>query len=206
MKSNLLSIGFVGVFQSPVQVIPTLSAEFCKNLFDAPDDTFHGIGTDGFVIAQNNNHIPMVIVNTSRIMIKAPGETELSKYLEKLKKAFEDLKFSHDFLSFGINYEYQCLNLDSNSESWLWHHFIKSEKNGACNSLSFRFNLNDNELLNIKLDPRAGVRNGIFISVNHHHNMLLKGLPVTTQLQQLVKPSKMEVKNVLKNLIGEDEK
>lgn len=194
MEKNLISLSFVGVLKQPLTVIPNLEGRFCRELFGMPYETFNGITPEGFTIAINNKPFPIVIISPTKIIVKANKKELLIKYVEAIKGELIKLKVPVSFTAFGINSEYQWLELDDNADSWLWNHFINKEiKTGyeyhVCNKINLRIGINDLQLVNLELEPRMGIRNGLFANINHHHNIVLEEMPTSELLNKFIEES-----------------
>lgn len=198
-RGQLICLSFVGVLKQPLMVIQNLDNKFCRDLFGQPYETFNGTTPDGYVIAINNKPFPMVVINPNKIIVKAENKELLIKYLEALKVELNTLGVPISFSAFGVNSEYQWIGLDSNAESWLWSHYINNrldsgDGNQMCSKLNFRIVLNDNQLVNIELAPRVGIRNGLYANINHHHNMALDGIPDAEKLLKYIDNSDERIK------------
>lgn len=194
MELELISIGVVIVFEKPLKFMPPLDDSFCKELFGSPIDTLYGLGPEGYIISLKNKPVPAIVLSLDRIVFKANNKEDLYRYIDEFDKKFRDLDIVKSFSVFGINYEYQCLNLEDSSENWLWEHFInKKIKTGSeyqiCNKLSLRFGVNSNETLGIEIEPRTGRRDGLFLNINHHHNIRLDSFPKQDILSEYIDKS-----------------
>lgn len=207
-NGKYISISFVGVLSIPLSKIPALSREFGKELFDndAGTDTF--FGPDGLVIMIPNKIVPMVVINPLKITIKAATADKMNQILSSLITKLKEEGVNTALSAFGINYEIQYLNLEKESETWLWNRFIKDEikttlPENFCNKLNFRINVNEQQSLNISIEPRVGVHDGLFVGVNHHHNVSFNEFPPINELETYAKNSSDVINRVLKELIGE---
>ena len=194
MKLNIISISFVGVYSKPQTRIPTLENKFCKDLFNQPYETFNGLSPDGFTVVINGKPFPLLVINPQKIIFKAKDKDNLSKYINAVKAELAKINFSTDYSAFGINWEIQWIDLPSSADMWLWNRFvgdnIKTDSRfQSCNAISMRYGVNDSEEFNISFEPRAGIRNGIFCSVNHHHVYSLENLPNDDELGEMIKNS-----------------
>lgn len=181
MKKDRISIGFVGIYEQPITLIPQLDIEFCKNLFNQPEITTVGIGQEGLVISTNNKPFPLVIVGLQRIAVKVATEKMLAQCLNAIQAEFASQGLAFKFSAFGINYEYQFINIKQPAEEWMWKRFIQTKirtkaQYQSCPRLSFRLGVNDVETVNMTIEPRTGVRDGVFIDINHHHSSALVGM------------------------------
>lgn len=181
LKPVPLSVAFVGVYNTIPQMIPGLDNKFCRHLFDNPDETVNGMSAGGYTISINNDPIPLIVINSQKIIFKSRDIDSLISYECKVKNELKRIGFNPRYSAFGINYEYEILGLDYNSDLWISNSFIKADifggKEKRCNVLSLRFDINESEIVNISFEPRQGVRNGVFVSINHHHASTLKELP-----------------------------
>lgn len=208
MEKNRLSISFVGVFDNTLPQLPQLDNEFCQNLFQMPSETTCGYYADGLIIRTNNNPTPIVLIGPQKMMILAYDEKSLYHIISCLDIKFSEIGFTAKFNSFGINYEYEWKNLNENSNSWMWNHFITSKidiksQYKVCNKLSFRLGINENESLNFEVEPRIGIANGLYASINHHHNMPIKFLPPQDILSDSIKNSESLVTEYAFQLLSE---
>ena len=211
MKRNCISVSFVGVFGGGLPMIPQLDKEFCKTVFGLPNETISGLTPDGFVVKVNNRPFPSVVINTQRISFMADSNESLYRYMEAINAKFLEMGFHANLVAFGLNYDYEWLELDGYSEDWLWKRFVSPNvqvdgKRGACSRIALRFGINDNELVNIAIEPRVGTNNGIFASINHHHNWSIGFLPSKEKLEELYGRSVEVLKNkYFSNLIEKGE-
>lgn len=195
MERKCISISFVGVYTQPTN-IPTLDNDFCKNLFNVPSDTFYGVSPEGFVITVNNKPFPLIIIGPQRILFKAASREMLFQYIYAIKRKLSELGVNLSFNAYGVNYEYEWTELEDNSDIWLWNHFVNpnlSIDNGyrVCNGISLRLSTNENKVMNVQVEQRAGIRNGIFASFNHHHNLLLQEFPNEDELTEIYNTSQV---------------
>lgn len=193
MDRTLYSISFVGVLAKPLQMLSNIDNQFAKDLFDMPD-VLNGITPEGYVIAVSNKPFPMVMLNPAKLMIKAQDSQSLVKYMGALKEELSKMGLDISFTSFGVNSEYQWIEIDKSPESWLWEHFIKKTFHSentfrACNKLNLRIGINEEEVANVEIEPRRGVRDGIFANVNHHHNRALDTIPTSEEAMALIQKS-----------------
>lgn len=206
MKKNRLTISFVGVYEKPMQFIPSFDNKFCRDLFGKPYETTNGLTPEGYAITITGKPSPLVLINPNKIVFKSGDDDTLALYVSK----FIDKLPKTNFMAYGINYEYECLELSESSDSWLWKHFFR---NGIvtpndfhiCNHLKISLGVNDKETLNVEMEPRAGVEKGLFISCNHHHQEELSELPSKEVLSNIINKSTECINKVLfKNLIEND--
>lgn len=206
-KRNLICLSFVGVLKQPLMVIPNLDASFCRNIFGMPYETFNGITPDGFTIALNNKPFPMIVINPAKIIVKADNKEALLNYVGAIKKELIKMNVPLSFSAFGINSEYQWLGLEENADTWLWNHFIKKDINTGneyqvCNKLNLRIGINENQFANIEIAPRIGIRNGLYTNINHHHNIVLEGIPDTDILNKYIEESNAAIdSNIIAKII-----
>jgi len=207
MIKNDISFSFVGVLSTPIERIPNFDNSFCQNLFGIPAETQGFFTQEGFVIAVNNKPIPVVVVNANKIVIRATKET-LAEITEKIKQELEKYKISMALYAFGMNCEIEYIDLEDDSRSWLWNRFIKDDINPnskfkLCDSLKFNLTQDDDSILNVVIEPRVGKRNGIFIGINHHHNITLSSIPEKDDIERFIEDTSSVVGCTLNNLIGE---
>lgn len=206
-KGHLICQSFVGVFKQPLMVIPNMDGKFCRELFGMPYDTFNGITPEGYVIAINNKPFPMVVINPTKIIIKAENKDILIKYVEAVKNELKNMEVPLSLAAFGINSEFQWLGLDANAETWLWNHFIDKDINTGneyhmCNKINMRIGINDNQFANVEVMPRMGIRNGLFANINHHHNEVLDDIPDASDLDRYICESDSTIyANIIEKII-----
>ena len=194
MEKKRLSVSFVGVFESQLSMIPQLDEEFCRKLFQAPYNTISGFSQEGFFIRLNNRPVPAIVINPQKIIVVAENRKLLYGYIKALNHQFLQIKCKEKINAFGLNYEYEWTNLEEDSNFWLWNHFIVPDiriGNGyhACNKLMLKLGINDNEFVNLDIEPRTGMSKGIYVSINHHHNGSIEFLPEQQQLASLYESS-----------------
>lgn len=176
-------------------MLPNVDNQFAKDLFGVPNnDILNGITPEGYVIAVSNKPFPMVMLNSAKLMIKAQDVRSLLNYMASLKEELNKMGLTISFSSFGVNSEYQWVEIDKNPESWLWEHFIKEAFRSentfrVCNKLNLRIGINEEEVANVEIEPRRGVRDGIFANVNHHHNQALDAIPTGEEAVALIQKS-----------------
>lgn len=206
MKRNRISVSFVGVFEKALPLIPPLDNKFCRDLFGMPYETVNGLTAEGYVIRVNEEFCPLVVINSQRIIFKAEEEIKLDEYVSKFKEKFVNTKLT----AYGLNYEYEWIDLPAKADVWMWNHFYRKEIATPTNfhvssKLQFSIGLSDNEVANVEIEPRANIQNGIFVSINHHHQISMSGLPGKEKLQGLISHSEEILGNVLfKNIIEND--
>lgn len=193
MKLEQISVAFVGVYNAIQPMIPGLDNKFCRHLFDNPDETVNGISAGGYTISINSKPIPLIVFNSQKIIFKSRDIESLTSYVLKVKNEFKKIGFNPQYSAFGINYEYQFLDLDNNADLWISNEFIKSDifngREKRCNAVSLRFDINESEIVNMSFEPRSGIRNGVFMSINHHHSSILQELPEKEYLKGLYEKS-----------------
>ena len=201
-------MSFVAVFAQAMPRVPALENKFCRDLFDMPYDTFNGVTPEGYVIAVENKPMPSITITPQKIVFKAQKPEELAIYVDALAKEFKSKEISMDSSAFGINSEYQWIEIDSQSSEWMWNRFINPSMSIApmnqCNRVSFRFVMNEFEVVNLEFMPRVGRNDGIFASVNHHHGSEMKEFPSQEMLIQLFESSeKFLDEKFFSTLVGE---
>ena len=211
MEKKDFSISFVGVWEKPLLVLPNFDNRFAKDLFDQPYDTFNGFTPEGYVVAIENKPFPMVVLSPTRVVIKAKDKEGLQKYMEAVQPEIDKLIQDNRFSSFGINSEYQWTDISESSEVWLWNHFINPSLSCSslvqmCNKLNLRIGINETQIANVEIEPRRGVRNGIFANINHHHNQFLNGIPTGEDAKWLIESSIETIEEkIIKNLIDNEQ-
>lgn len=187
MTLDLLTISYVAVFNNIAAQLPVFDNQFSRDLFNRPYDTFNGMTPDGYTVALNNAPAPIFVFNPQKLIFKATNQTELGKYVNLVKSKLSDMNFNTAYQAFGINCEYQLSDIGDNAVSWMWKKFIKAEIDNnslskECNSLSLSVEIENKERMNIVIEPRAGMPNAVFISVNHHHPRVFKELPTPEEI------------------------
>lgn len=197
MKKERISVAFVGVYNAIQSMIPGLDNKFCRHLYDNPDETINGMTPDGYAISISNKPFPIVVINPQKIIFKSGDIDTLTSYVCKVKNEFKKIGFCPKYAAFGINYEYQFLDLNDKAELWINNKFLRSDifggKEKKCNVLSLRFDVNDSERINMLFEPRVGIHNGVFMSINHHHASILDDLPEEDTLKYLFEQSKSKI-------------
>lgn len=191
MTLNELTISFVGVFRTPQTMIPQLSSEFCRNIFHNPELTMSGITPVGFVVKHKLQPVPMISISTDKFVIMAKTKDELFPYIESIKTQVP----VYEFGSYGLNRDFEYLGIGQSAVDWISSRFIKERFRigssvNCCNRLNLMFDTGENEFLNIDIEPRVGIQDGLFLSVNHHNNCPLRGFPDRDRLQTLYDRSK----------------
>ncbi len=181
MKEERISVALVGIYDRPINLIPQLDPDFCKNLFGQPEITMVGIGQEGLVISTNNKPFPLVIIGLQKIAIKVANENDLAQCISAIQAEFAAKGLAFKFSAYGINYEYQFLNINQPAEEWMWYRFVQPKiktksKYQSCPRLTLRFGINDIETINLTVEPRIGVHDGIFVDINHHHSSAIEEL------------------------------
>ena len=190
MEKSRISIAYVGVLSpSKENLTFELDNKFCRDLFGQPYDTVNGMTPEGYVIRIGSRPFPLGVINPLKLIIKAESIDQLTEYISKLSLLFKDYKF----IAYGINYEYETINMKEDPKKWLWEQFIKesiSTPNDfhVCSGIKLSYGLNESELLNIDIEPRNGA-NGLFFSINHHHQIETKGLPSTDEIKDIIDTS-----------------
>lgn len=212
MSKKRLSVSFVGVFRNLISMLPVLDHEFCSQLFQQPQDTvISGLGPEGFFIRVANKSYPTIVINPQKIIFTAASNELLYSYIEAIKKKFQEIGLNMQYIAYGLNYEYEWVDLKVSSSQWLWKHFFNtnlsiSDMPLTCNKVSLKTDINENEYIYTDIEPRAGIDNGIFAMVNHHKQLALETLPNKQELIQLYKESERLVeKKFLLNIIEKGE-
>lgn len=208
MSSERISVSFVAVFAQPMPGVPALENKFCRELFDMPYDTFNGMTPEGYVIAVENKPMPSITITPQKIVFKAQTPEALATYVDALAKEFKSKGIPMKSSAFGVNSEYQWIGLESPSSEWMWDRFINPSMAIApmnqCNRVSFRFVMNEFEVVNLEFMPRVGRNDGIFASVNHHHASEINEFPSQDILKKLFDSSEKYLKeHFFLTLIGE---
>lgn len=208
MKRSQICTSFVGIFKSPLSWIPNLDNQFCRDLFGKPYDTMNGMTPEGYTIAINNKPFPMVIINPEKLIVKGETIEALAGYTESLIRELEKCGLSKiGFSAYGINGEYQWLELPTNADIWICEHFMKdsifnSHEYHVCNNLNFRINYGETQYLNVDIAPRVGIRDGLYANINHHHNHIIDVFPDTADFLKLIEESEKIVEdNIILRLI-----
>ena len=208
MIRSHICTSFVGIFNGALSWIPNLDNRFCRELFGKPYETMNGMTPEGYTIAINNKPFPMVIINPEKLIVKGENIETLAKYTESLIRELERCGLKDvGFSAYGINGEYQWLELPANADIWICEHFMKDSifnkhEYHVCNNLNFRINHGDTQYLNVDIAPRVGIRDGLYANINHHHNQSIDVFPDTAAFFQLIKESEKIVEdNIILSLI-----
>ena len=203
MKKDRISVAFVGLYEQQLPLIPQLDTDFCKQLFGQPDVTTVGIIQEGLIISTNNKPFPLVIIGLQKVAIKVANEKMLTQCIKSLQAELESKGIKCKFSAFGINYEYQYIDIKQPAAEWMWNRFLQKSihteaKFQSCPRLSLKFDVNDVETINLTLEPRVGVRDGIFVDVNHHHGIVLAEMN-----DQLIRQYYAESHKLVENYLDE---
>lgn len=206
MTLNELTISFVGVFRTPQAMIPQLSSEFCRNIFHNPELTMSGITPIGFVVKHKLQPVPMISISSDKFVIMAKTTDELFSYIESIKAQVP----VYEFGSYGLNRDFEYLGVGQSAADWISSRFIKDRfrigKNVNCSSrLNLMFDTGENEFLNIDVEPRVGIQDGLFLSVNHHNNCPMPGFPDRDRLRMLFNRSEQLIVQELKVLFEDEQ-
>lgn len=203
MDAKKLSISFVGVFKTPQAMIPQLDTDFCKNVFHSPENTISGYTQSGFMIRMSSLQAPIINISTEKIIILARELSDLLDYVGALSKVLPE----YEYQSYGLNQEIEYTNINTqNSAVWMHDKFLQDRlklgtKFNACARINLQFDITENEFLNLDIEPRANVTNGIFIAINHHNSYPMSGLPAKGSLKELFESSDSRISGYLKTII-----
>ena len=204
MDINILSVSFVGVFNTPLSMIPQLDSNFCKNIFHNPDMTISGYGPTGFMVKHKILPVPSILINPAKVIITANNLDDIYAYVRSISEQLPKMRFG----AYGLNSEMEWRS-DTNADEWLSSHFIKNNKRigvsfNKCSHLNLTFDISEKELLNIGFEPRIGVSKGVFASVNHHNEYSMVGFPSQDTLKREFERSFLIVNKQISKLV-EDE-
>lgn len=206
MDKEVISVSFVAVFSKILPNVPALENKFCRDLFGMPYDTFNGVTQEGYVIAVENKPMPSITITPQKIVFKAKTVDELAKYVNAIAREFASKSIPMAYSAFGVNSEYQWINLPETAGRWIWQHFINptlgNGESNQCNSISLRFGINESEHLNMEFLPRIGRHDGVFASINHHHSIGGNELPNHEVLAKLFKDTTVLIDEQFRNIIG----
>ena len=204
MNNNLLTISFVGVFKTPQTMIQPLNAKFCREVFHNPGNTVSGFSPNGFVVKHRTLPAPSISITPEKLIVMATSLNDLFEYINSLRAQIPE----YEFAAYGLNRDIESLGICQNEDigDWMCRHFIKQQyyygnRVNRTSKLNFLFDINDNELVNIDMEPRVGIRNGLFMSINHHNNYQMKGLPTQNKLNNLYYDSNEKVNRVINELL-----
>ncbi len=214
MRRNLISVSFVGVFYEEKREIPLLENRFCKDIFGDPYNTNSGVSPDGFCIDYMGKPAPKIIVGPQRIAFIVTSVDELFEYMSKVEQQINVQtggKFSFKLKAFGLNYEYEWLDLDEMTQVWLGRKFLANNVCAnmsehfrvLCNTINFSISPTNDTCYNIDIQPRVNVPNGLFAAVNHHHQGILDTLPDDETLSRLYEESRSLLENDILSTIIE---
>ena len=169
-------------------------------LFGNNIDIVQAMTPEGYLIAAKNNPYVAIVINPAKIMFKAQNVDDLVAYVESYSKLIDTDGFSMNYKAFGINSEYEYSELPSSTQEWMWNRFVNpsidiSWDGKQCTRISFRFVENTDDFMNIEVAPRDGLVNGLYVSVNHHHERLGSGLPCKNDLIRLFSHSSELLEN-----------
>ncbi|MDX1960724.1 MAG: hypothetical protein SFU98_19285 [Leptospiraceae bacterium] len=214
MKHGLIGCSFVGVWEKPLQAIPEFDRRFSLNLFGDPYSTTCGFTPEGYVIAKQfaPSPQPSVIISPARIQV---SELTITRVTEVYSQVFQELKqqFPHDmmfpFSSIGINSEHEWLELESTSETILNKRFFANLLYSQSDTerilpfdVRFEWRFKDQTKLNVLLQPRAGIPNGVFAGINDDRFWSEKPLPNSELILDLFTESVANVKTKVAGLLN----
>lgn len=204
MKNNLLTISFVGVFRTRQTMIQPLNAEFCRSVFHNPGSTVSGFSPEGFVVKHRILPAPSISITPEKLIVMATSQNDLFEYINALRPQIPE----YDFVAYGLNRDIESLDICQNEDigDWICKHFVKPQYYlgkiiNRTTKLNLLVDINDNELINVDMEPRAGIKNGLFLSINHHNNYQIKGLPKQDELSDWYSDSNEKVNKVINSLL-----
>lgn len=206
MKKDCISVAFVGVFAENLSFIPALDPNFCKNLFDEPSRTICGMTPEGYVITIDKRQMPLVVISQNKICIRAKDEETVVKLCQTMSTKISEIGLKTIYSAIGLNYEYQWLELNESAENWICKRFIKRDmfetiKLNSCQKLSLRTEISNDEFANLDIEPRVGTNDGVFVGINHHHNIRMEHIPINEELVKMYASSKKKIEKILLELI-----
>lgn len=206
MRKDCISVAFVGVFAENLSFIPALDPNFCKNLFDEPSRTICGMTPEGYVITIDKRQMPLVVISQNKICIRAKDEETVVKLCQIMSTKISEIGLKTIYSAIGLNYEYQWLELNESAENWICKRFVKRDvfetiKLNSCQKLSLRTEISNDEFANLDIEPRVGTNDGVFVGINHHHNIRMERIPVYEELVKMYASSKKKIEKILLELI-----
>lgn len=209
MEKNRISVAFVAVFAQPLSTIPVPSSDSCKELFGKNVELYQAMTPSGYLIASKSQPSSAIVINLTRIMFRAEKAEDLANYVEKFFKLPDISCSTVQYSAYGVNSEYEFLDLGMGAAEWMWKIFINSSidinpTGNLCTKLSFKFVESADESMNFEIEPRNGVSDGLYVSVNHHHERAGMALPSKEELIQLFSHSEDLIDNkYFKKIISE---
>ena len=189
MRKDCISVAFVGVFAENLSFIPALDPNFCKNLFDEPSRTICGMTPEGYVITIDKRQMPLVVISQNKICIRAKDEETVVKLCQIMSTKISEIGLKTIYSAIGLNYEYQWLELNESAENWICKRFVKGD---VFETIKFA---------NLDIEPRVGTNDGVFVGINHHHNIRMERIPVYEELVKMYASSKKKIERILLELI-----
>lgn len=196
MKHSVISYSIVGVWTKPVSEIPPLDRKFCLKLFDDPYQTEHGLTDEGFVIALNDNKLPIPVVKINPIRIQFIHRTidELVVIIEKVVQEVKNLtssSFDFSLKAVGVNTEHEWAGLKTDADDYLYQQYLLSKikpntgYSAKVKSLNFQLVSEKSGLYGITIEPRANNKKALFCNINDHLDLRQKEFPDENQIREL---------------------
>jgi len=196
-----ISFSYVVVWKKPLTNIPPLAADFCKNLFGAPNETEYGFNQEGLAITikgQNQNIPNQNPANTISIAIAIPkadvrlgyqrfsifhGDQNI--FLDAYTKLIGELKARHSaFYSnltsrqIGVNIEYEVIfKSKADFDKWVAEKYFTEKLKHSFTGLNFQqltFQLNEEargKFVLVNLSPRIGNVDTLHCLINDHFSI-----------------------------------
>jgi len=210
VKHNLVTCSLVGVWNMPLgefQVDPKEWGEIFGDRFT----TQLGAGPEGFTLKKlAKPPTPAVVVGPQRLIVTAPSADEVVQIYEKVKTLLDAALQGMVplFADIGVNSEHEWLDLDTNrrpAKTFLAKRFLNSsfhdpEATAEFETVRFRLKVKSANL-GVRIEPRAGHDDGIFVAINDHRQWN-KAMPSPTDVSALLKDSIDNVKRLDTLLLG----
>lgn len=213
MTHSIISYSIVGVWSKPIQKIPLLEKKFCLELFADPYQTEHGLSDEGFIIALNDNKKPMPFVKINPLRIQFVHRTveELIVTTEKVIQELKNLtssKFDFNLKAVGVNTEHEWTGLEIDADEYLSQQYLQSKISAnndyliKAKSLNFKLLSEDDGFYDIKLEPRANNKKGLFCSINDHRDLNVEEFPDKGMITSFFDDSLQKLEsNIFKKII-----
>jgi len=205
MKHNIISFSFVFLWKQPVN-IPLLDNKFCKDLFDDPYNTEVVLVQEGFIISLINSQTPPphVLLGPMKAVFLSYDLEKVKLYIEKISAKLEQLNIGPLGISaIGVNTEYEFLEIKETAQQYLTRRFLVSGFNNENNypvnlsDIRFQVKIDENNLYNLLIQPRANHPNGLYININSHRQTDVLGIPSSEKLEIIYNQTKDELRKII---------
>jgi hypothetical protein len=193
-----ITFSYVVVWKRLLTNIPPLDSEFCKNLFNKPNETNFGFNQQGLTIAINNNN-PIVQTGTNNIIINVPNlppnlvlgyqkfsiyhtdieslYTVYDKFINEIKTKYYKFYSTLQSNQVGINIEFELIfKSPVDLKEWVNDKFFSEKKDdfSEINFQQFKFQMfeeNKAKFVIVTLSPRIGNINTLYCLINDHYTV-----------------------------------